>query len=98
MNNVFDGIAASVEAQRNKALQRVSEGKKKIWAQKEMMEVSLAQLDSFTQFSDHTHKCMAEASYVGMAAQGIKLMERLKDIHGDKRATPRPQDTHWLVL
>ena len=86
VNNVFDGIAASVEAQRNKALQRVSQGKKKIWAQKEMMEVSLAQLDSFTQFSDHTHKCTTDASYVAMAAQCVKLMERLKDTHGDKRA------------
>ena len=84
VNNIFDGIMASVEAQRNEALQSVSQGKKEIWAQKEMVEVSLAQLDSFTRFADHTHKCMAEASYVGMAAQGIKLMERLKDIHGDE--------------
>ena len=84
VNNVFDGIAASVEAQRNEALQSVSKGVKEIWAQKEMVEVSLAQLDSFTRFADHTHKCTADASYVAMAAQGIKLMERLKDTHGDE--------------
>ena len=84
VNNVFDGIVASVEAQRNEALQSVSKGVKEIWSQKEMVEVSLAQLDSFTRFADHTHKCTADASYVGMAAQGIKLMERLKDTHGDE--------------
>ena len=84
VNNVFDGIAASVEAQRNEALQSVSKGVKEIWSQKEMVEVSLAQLDSFTRFADHTHKCTADASYVDMAAQGIKLMERLKGTHGDE--------------
>ena len=84
VNNVFDGIVASVEAQRNEALQSVSEEVKEIWAQKEMVEVSLAQLDSFTRFADHTHKCMNNTSYVAMATQGIKLMERLKDTHGDE--------------
>ena len=57
VNNVFDGIVASVEAQRNEALQSVSQGVKEIWSQKEMMEVSLAQLDSFTRFAENTHKC-----------------------------------------
>ena len=84
VNNVFDGIAASVEAQRNEALQSVSQGVKEIWSQKEMMEVSLAQLDSFTRFADHTHKCTTSTRYVAMATQGIKLMERLKDTHGDE--------------
>ena len=84
VNNIFDGIVASIEAQRNEALQSVSQEVKKIWAQKEMVEVSLAQLDSFTRFSDHTHKCITDTSYVAMAAQGIKLMERLKDINGDE--------------
>ena len=84
VDNVFDGIVASVEAQRNEALQSVSEEVKEIWAQKEMVEVSLAQLDSFTRFADHTHKCMNNTSYVAMATQGIKLMERLKDTHGDE--------------
>ena len=82
VNNVFDGIVASVEAQRNEALQSVSQGVKEIWSQKEMIEVSLAQLDSFTRFADHTSKCTTNTSYVAMASQGIKLMERLKDIHG----------------
>ena len=84
VNNVFDGIVASVEAQRNEALQSVSQGVKEIWSQKEMMEVSLAQLDSFTRFADHTHKCTTSTRYVAMASQGVKLMERLKDTHGDK--------------
>ena len=84
VNNVFDGIVASVEAQRNEALQSVSPGVKKIWAQKEMVEVSLAQLNTFTRFADHTHKCTTDASYVDMAAQVIKRMEQLKDIHGDE--------------
>ena len=84
VNNVFDGIAASVEAQRNEALQSMSQGVKEIWSQKEMVEVSLAQIDSFTRFVDHTHKCTADASYVAMATQCIKLMERLKDTHGDE--------------
>ena len=84
VNNVFDGIAASVEAQRNEALQSVSQGVKVIWAQKEMVKVSQAQLDSFTRFADHTHKCKSDASYIAMAAQGVKLMKRLRDTHGDE--------------
>ena len=84
VNNVFDGIVASVEAQRNEALQSVSQGVKEIWSQKVMVEVSLAQLDSFTRFADHTHKCMTSTGYAAMATQGIKLMERLKDTHGDE--------------
>ena len=82
VNNVFDGIIASVKAQRNEALQSVSQGVKEIWSQKEMMEVSLAQLDSFTRFADHASKCTTNTSYVAMAAQGVKLMEQLKDTHG----------------
>ena len=48
------------------------------------MEVSLAQLDSFTKFADHASKCTTNTSYVAMAAQGVKLMERLKDTYGDE--------------
>ena len=84
VNNVFDGIVVSVEAQRNEALQCVSQGVKEIWAQKEMLEIGLLQLDSFTRFADHTHKCTTDASYLGMATQGIKLMQRLEDTHGDE--------------
>ena len=83
VNNVFDGIVALVEAQRNEALQSVSQGVKEIWSQKEMMEVSLAQLDSFTRFAENTHKYKPD---VAMAAQSVALMEQLKDIHGDEHA------------
>ena len=86
VNKAFDAIAASVEAQRNEALQHVSWGVKEIWSQKELMEVSLAQIDSFTRFVDRTSKCSSSTSYVTMATQGIKLMERLKDTHGDEDA------------
>ena len=86
VNNMFDGIVASVEAQRNEALQSVSQGVKEIWSQKEMMEVSLAQLESFTRFAENTHKCTTSTRYVAMASQGIKLMEQLKDSHGDEAA------------
>ena len=48
------------------------------------MEVSLAQLDSFTRSVDRTQKCTASSSYIAMAAQGVKLMEQLKDTHGDE--------------
>ena len=77
VNKAFDVIVASVEAQRNEALQRVSQGVKEIWSQKELMEVSLAQIDSFTRFVDHTNKCSSSTSYVAMATQCIKLMEQL---------------------
>ena len=83
VNKTFDAIAASVEAQRNEALQSVSQGVKKIWSQKNMMEVRLAQLDSFIRFADHAHKCTASTSYVAMATQAIRLIEELKDAHGD---------------
>ena len=86
VNVLFDGIVASVEAQRNEALQSVSKEVKEIWSQKEMMEVSLAQLDSFTKFAENTHKCKTDTSYVAMAAQGVKLMERLKYTHGNDSA------------
>ena len=76
VNNVFDGIVASVEAQRNEALQSVSQGVKEIWSQKEMMEVSLAQLDSFTRFAYQVRKCMTSTRYVAMATQGVMLMEK----------------------
>ena len=89
VNNVFDGIVASVEAQRNEALQSVSQGVKEIWSQKEMMEVSLAQLDSFTRFVDHTHKCTTDASFVSMATQCIKLMSQIKNVKGDETALNR---------
>ena len=57
--------------------------KEEIWSQKEMIEVSLAQLDSFTKFAENTQKCKTD---VAMAAQSVALMERLKDIHGDENA------------
>ena len=89
VNNVFDGIVASVEAQRNEALKNVSEGVKEIWSQKEMMEVSLAQLDSFTRFVDHTHKCTTDASFVSMATQCMKLMSQIKNVKGGETALNR---------
>ena len=89
VNTMFDGIVASAEAQRNEALQNVSQGVKEIWSQKEMMEVSLAQLDSFTRFADHTHKCTTDSTYAAMATQAIKLMERLKNTHGDETSLKR---------
>ena len=84
VNTMFDGIAASVEAQRNEALQSVPQAVKEIWSQKEIMEVSLAQLDSFTRFAENTHKCMTASKYAAMATQAIKLMKRLKNTHGDE--------------
>ena len=89
VNTMFDGIVASAEAQRNEALQNVSQGVKEIWSQKEMMEVSLAQLDSFTRFADHMHKCTTDSTYAAMATQAIKLMERLKNTHGDETSLKR---------
>ena len=50
VNKTFDAITALVEAQRNEALQSVSQGVKKIWSQKNMMEVRIAQVDSFIRF------------------------------------------------
>ena len=85
VNNVFDGIVASVEAQREEALQSVSQGVKEIWSQKELAEIGLAQLNSYIRFAVHTHKCTTDSSYVTMATQGIKLMERLKDTHADEQ-------------
>ena len=59
---------------------------KEIWSQKEMTEVSLSQLDSFSQFADQTHKCTTDASYAATATQSIKLMEQLKDARGGDSA------------
>ena len=84
VNKTFDAIVASIEAQRNEALQSVSQGAKKIWSQKNMMEVRMAQVDSFIRFVDHAHKCNTSTSYVAMATQAIKLIKQLKDAHGDK--------------
>ena len=84
VNVVFDAIMASVEAQRTEALQKLSESVKKFWSQKELMEVSLVELDSFTRSVDCTQKYTSSSSYIAMAAQGIKLMKRLKDTHGDE--------------
>ena len=89
VNTMFDGIVASVEAQRNEALQNVSQGVKEIWSQKEMMEVSLAQLDSFTRFAENTHKCTTDLNYAAMATQAIKLMERLMNTHGHENSLKR---------
>ena len=88
VNKTFDAIAASVvasvEKQRNEALLSVSEGVKKVWSQKNMMEVRIAQVDSFIRFVDRTHKYTSSTSYVAMATQAIKLIKQLKDVHGDK--------------
>ena len=84
VDKIFDAIVAAVEAQRNEALQTVSQRLKEIWAQKELIEVSLAQLDSFTRFTDHTKQCFTDSVYVSMATQGMKLMEQLKGCHGNK--------------
>ena len=84
VNKTFDAIAASVEAQRNEALQDVSQGVKKIWSQKNMMEIRIAQVDSFIRFADHAQKCTTSTSYVAMATQAIRLIEELKGAHGDK--------------
>ena len=86
VNNVFDGIVASVEAQRSEALQNMSQGVEEMWSQKETMEVSLAQLDSFTRFADQVCKCTTNTRYVAIAAQGVMLMERLKNVHGNEAA------------
>ena len=85
VNKTFDAIAASVEAQRNEALQTVSQRLKEIQAEKDLMEVSLAQIDSFTQFADRIDECETITSYMAMATQGIKLMERLKGISCNKK-------------
>ena len=95
VNKAFDAIIASVEAQRNEALQCVSPEVKEIWSQKELMEVSLAQTNSFTRFVDHTNKCSSSTSYVAMATQGIKLMERLKDTRGDEDALEQKPVYIW---
>ena len=86
VNSVFDAAVASLETQRSEVLQNVSEGVKKIWSQKELIEVSLAQLDSFTRFADHTSNCATSRSYVAMATQCIKLMKHLQDVQGDEDA------------
>ena len=96
VNKAFDAIIASVEAQRNEALQCVSPEVKEIWSQKELMEVSLAQIYSFTRFVDRTNKCSSGTSYVAMATQGIKLMEQLKDTRGDEDALEQKPVYIWL--
>ena len=95
VNKAFDAIVASVEAQRNKALLSVSPGVKEIWSQKELIEISLAQIDSFTRFVDRTNKCSSSTSFVAMATQGIKLMERLKDTHGNEDALEQKPIYIW---
>ena len=79
VNEMFDAIAASVEAQRNEALQNVSKGLKRICLEKDNIEINLAQLDSFTRFLDHIHKCTTSTCYAAMATQGVKLIERIKE-------------------
>ena len=41
-------------------------------------------MDSFIQFVNHAHKCTTSTSYAAMATQAIRLIEELKDAHGDK--------------
>ena len=84
VNKTFDAIAVSVEMQRSEALQSVSQGMKKVWLQKDMMEVRIAQVNSFLQFADHADKCTTSSSYVSMATQAVQLIEELKDAHGDR--------------
>ena len=83
VNKIFDYFEASLKIQRNQLIQGVSQGVKKIWSQKELMEISLAQLDSFTRFAERTRKCTTDADYAAMVTQCIKLMEQLKNTHGD---------------
>ena len=84
VKKTFDAIAASVEAQRNEALQTVSQRLKEVQSEKELMEISLAQIDSFTRFAARIDECETTTSYTAMATQGIKLMERLKGISDKK--------------
>ena len=84
VNKTFDAIIASVEAQRNESLQSVSQDVKKIWSQKDVTEVRIAQVESFIRFANHTDKCAASTSYVAMATQAIKLIEQLKEARGDE--------------
>ena len=84
VNKTYDAIVASVEAQRNESLQSVSHDVKKIWSQKDMTEVRIAQVDSFIRFADHTDRCTTSTSYVAMATQAIKLIEQLKEARGDE--------------
>ena len=84
VNKAFDAIAASVEAQRNEALRSVSKEVKNIWSQKDIIEVRMAQADSFVRFADHTRKCTTNTTYVAMATQAIKLIKQLEDAHVDK--------------
>ena len=98
VNSLFDGFVASVEAQRNLALQNTSQGVKKVWSQKELAEVILAQLKSFTRFTDRTHKCTTDARYVAMAAQGIKAMKQLKDTHPDETSLEHKNENIWLGI
>ena len=84
VNKTFDVIVASVEARRNESLLSVSQEMKKIWSQKDMAEVRIAQVDSFIRFAEHTDRCATSTSYVAMATQAIKLIEQLKEARGDE--------------
>ena len=90
VNKTFDAIAASavasVEEQRSETLQSVSAVVKKIRSQKDMMEVRIAQVDSFIRFADQARKCTTSTStsYVAMATQAFKLIKQLKDAHVDE--------------
>ena len=95
VNSMFDGIVALVNTQRNEALQRALLGVKKIWSQEDMAKITLAKIDSFTRFSDRSHRCTNDASYVAMAIQGIKLMEQLKDTHADEGALDHKKEYIW---
>ena len=84
VNKTFDAIAASVEVQRNESLKSVSQDVKKIWSQKDVTEVRIAQVESFIRFANHAHRCTTSASFVAMTTQAIELIEQLKEAHGDE--------------
>ena len=96
VKKTFDAIAASVEAQRNEALQTVSQRLKEVQLEKELMEISLAQIDSFTRFAARIDECETTTSYTAMATQGIKLMERLKGISDKKDILDQKLMPIWL--
>ena len=52
VDKTFDGIVAAVETKPSRQFHRRL---KEIWGQKEFIEVSLAQLESFTHFTNHAY-------------------------------------------
>ena len=79
VDKMFDAIKASVETQRNEALQTMSERLKEIQSEKEFMEVNLPKINDFNQLADCIHEYESSTAMT-KAIQGIKVMERLMDI------------------